>query len=205
MDGEVEVMLLRVGLSPQVLATAGLASNAVQTVFSAEQQDLEAATAMLASRDAACASAKREVDQLRRKVQSGQASPEEISQLAAAKTELAAATSSRDAFLAGILTGVCENTSAPARASIQSMIASKRWKTIPLPYRVAERTEAEWLQIRDAVAAKRTHEKFGDDVPAEVTQFLASLDADQGVAAAASNSGSCLAGVQALWDGVFSH
>lgn len=203
METDVEVMLLRIGITPEVVAAAGVQSSTLQSALSAELEGLEAAVSTLATHDAACAAAKREVDALKREVQSGLGTEQDVTDLAAAKAALESATAARNTFLAGICAGLCENLSGDANTAIHRMCASKRWKTLPAAYRVEDRTEAEWLAIRDALASKKTHERFGDAVPAETTQFLASLDADADVAAAASSSASYLAGVQTLWDGVF--
>jgi len=203
MDGDVEVMLLRIGINPEVLAAAGLSSGTVQSALAAEQVDLEDAVGTLATHDAACAAARVQVDSLRRSVRSGNSSAEEVSELAMAKATLASATAARESFLAGVCTGLCAHVSEDATTAIERMCETKGWKTIPVAYRVEDRTEAEWLAIREALSAKKTHEKMGEDVPASATQLLASVAAEQDVATAISCCDSNLSGVQGVWDSVF--
>lgn len=203
MDGDVEVLLLRMGIEPEGLAAAGISGAGLQTALAAEQDALEGALTTLASRDAAYAEAKNTVDALRRKVIRGQASPEEIQQLATARTALAAATSARDTLLDGLVADLVGNAADSVATRLQQIRANRRWRGIPAAYRVEARTERQWIEIRNALAAKRTHEEIGDGVPQEVTAFISNLDSENDVSTAKANLASNLTSVQATWDSVF--
>jgi len=205
MEGPVEVLLLRMGLDPDAFAAAGVSGTGLQSALALEQDLLEGALATLASRDAAYAEAKVTVDALRRKVRRGQASTEEVQQLATAKTVLAAATSARDTLLDGLAEDLLENFSDGAAATLRQIRSSQRWKNIPVAYRLETRTQAQWVEIRNALAAERTHEAIGDGVPQEVQTFLSNLDSDEDVSAAATRLDANLSGVQSTWDTAFGH
>jgi len=205
MDADVEVMLLRIGITPDGLAAAGLNSTTVQAALANEHAALDDATALLVAHDGTCSTLKVEVDGLRRLIGSGEASADEIARMAIAKVELASATNARQTFLMTVCMALCEHFNGTAATCIDQLASSKRWKTIPVEYRTQERTEAQWIEIRNALAAKRTHEKAGLAVPEEVTQFLATLNSDQQVATATSSCNSNLPGVDAMWQSVFAN
>lgn len=205
MDSSVEVMLLRIGIDQEVLAAAGLNGAAVQSALAAEEADLEAAVVTLASHDAAVADARRETDALRRKVKSGLATDEEVSQLATAKATLETATAAREAFLDGVCVGLCGEVSDGATTTINTVLSTPDWvKKLPVEYRNAERTDAEWLAIRDALASKKTHEQMGFEVPEEATSYLATLSADGNVSTTKTTCETNIASVQSTWNAVFS-
>lgn len=205
MDGDVEVMLLRIGMTPETMAAAGVDSTTLLAALSAEEADLADATSTLSDHDATCAEYRRQVDSLRRIVRSGNATEEQVAELASAKQSCESAFASRDAFLEGVCGGICEHVSADAMGAIQRICMTKSWKSIPVTYRTKERSEAEWLAIREALSAKKTHEMMGLEVPAEATTLLTSLASETEVSEATADCESCLPGVQGLWDTVFDH
>ena len=203
MDSGVEVLLLRMSLDPDGFAAAGITGTGLQSALAVEQDGLEGAVSTLEDLDAAFAEAKVSVDALRRKVKKGQATQEEVDQLQTAKTSLVSATAARTAFLDGLCDSLLEDVSNATAAAARQIRANQPWKNIPVAYRVEARTEAEWVEIRNALAAKRTHEAMGLDVPQSVVTFLSNLDSDTDVASAKANCSAKLAGVQATWDSVF--
>ena len=56
---------------------------------------------------------------------------------------------------------------------------------LPMQYMVLNRTEAEFLKLRNALAHKRINEKRGQPVDQAMQQIIATADADQTCSAAA--------------------
>lgn len=205
MDSEIEVLMLRLGMTQEVLAGAGLNGASLQSALAAQQLDLETAVDTLSTHDAAVAEARVTMDALRRKVKSGLATDEEVTALAAAKASFESSTAARETFLQGVCAGFCEQVSSDAASTLETVLASPAWvKKLPVEYRNAERTDEEWLAIRDALASKKTHEQMGFEVPEETTTFLASLNADSTVSSTKTTCEANIAGVQSTWDAVFS-
>lgn len=205
LDSGVEVLLLRLGFGPRAVAAIGLEGSGLQTVLATHQDALEAVLEGLAARDGAYSQAKLEVDTLRRKVRSGLATPEEVLALAAAKQSLQEASAAREGFLDAVFETVCEHLPQALREKLVRIRANRRWNHLPIQYLVTERTEAEWILLRDALAAKRTHERVGDGVPQAALDLLGLCDADGSVSAALANRNANLPGVQASWNAIFVH
>lgn len=205
MGSSVEVMLLRIGMDQEVLAAAGLNGAALQSALAADESDLEAAVSMLATHDEAVAEARGDVDSLRRKVKSGLATDQEVTDMATAKQALETATAARQTFLDGVCAGFCEHITEGATGTIETVLGTPEWvKKLPVEYRNAERTDSEWLAIRDALASNKTHTQMGFDVPEETTTYLASLNSDSTVSTTKTTCESNIASVQSTWNAVFS-
>ena len=200
---ELEVLLLRARLDPEALAAVGMTSNALSTQLAQAEQDLTIALSALGPADTTYASARTERDRLQRLVQSGQGTQEDVASLAQAKTALADAEAARTTALDSTIAAATSSLTNEQRLTLSQIRANARWKWCPTQYRVLEQSDAAWLALRDALSGAHTHERIGEEAPAECSSYLAQCDANEAVLAATSNSGAHLTSLQATWDATF--
>jgi len=191
-------VLLRAGLGADVLAAAGVTGEEVAALVASVESAYSAPT--LASLDEAFMAAKRTHDTLRRKVQSGKGTAQDVTSLRAAETALAQATAARDAYLTSLRTAAKANLSAEKGASIERAHANQAWH-LPAHYLVKDRSEAGWVALRDALAAKEIAERDPEETFEESAQsVLASIDAEAEIAAAKVAHETHIAAVQTAWN-----
>jgi len=194
-------LFLRLGLGADVLSAAGVASGEVPDMASAIYAAVAGAQTSLADLDQSYAAQRTDVDRLRRKVRSGLASAQEVEDLASAKTALAAAESSRDAHLDGLRAAALAEVDATTQAKLAQVWANRTWNSLPVEFLVEERTEAEWVLLRDDLDAERIAADEGTSCPSASATHLAECRADSSVSTAKVNLDSYLAGVQTAWNG----
>lgn len=193
------VTLLRVGLGPEAIAASSVASTSVADMVTDLQQSSPAQGNELALADAAYATARQERDALRRLVRSGQATPAQVLELAQAQQTLDTATTARQAVLDALFTAATSDLSTAQKDVLAEIRANARWK-LPTEFLVIERTQPQWIQLRDLLMEEKICAKIGDTMdPASVTA-LAALRAAPAVATAKAQLDANLAAVQAAWD-----
>lgn len=191
-------VLLRIDLGAEALSAAGVSGEQVSAAVSAVHGAYSPAT--LAGLDETFIGAKRTADRLLRLVQSGKGSQEDVAALRAAETALATATSARDSYLTGLRMAALATLSGN-QATLLGRIHENRSWGLPTQYLVKDRTQAEWVALRAALATKRISERYEDEVcPQETHSYLAAIDGDGEIAAAKVNLDSHIASVQTSWN-----
>jgi hypothetical protein len=198
---ELEVPVLRAGLTPEFLAAAGISSGAVNVILNAAADDFGDGSALEAA-DATFTSARQTHDSLQRLVKSGLGSDEDVTALTAAETALDSATAARDLVLSSALAaGKAEMTSAQ-QATIATLCAN-RSRRFPTEFLVLDLESADWLKLRSALGDEKAAPKLGLDPNPELQSFLSAKRADSAVATAKANLDSNLAAIQTAWDASF--
>src|SRR5690606_23828735 len=110
-------------------------------------------------------------DRLSRLVQSGKGSPQDREALLTATNRFLTASADRTAALDALFDiGVAELTSGPKNRLI-TLRANNAW-TVPIQHRSVERTEEEWVHLRNSLADARTAALLGKDPSQAAQQFL---------------------------------
>lgn len=196
-------VMLRVGLGADTLAAASITSAQVPALVQAVEGAHSAATVQ--SRDDAYVAARQTHDRLRRLVQSGKGTQSDVASLRAAEESLTNATSARENHLASLRTAALGTLSAGQVALVERIRANRTWG-LPVQYLVKDRTEPEWVALRDALAAKRIAEEDPEEsFPQSARDYLAAADAVSEVATAKVNLDSNIAAVQTAWNTAASH
>jgi len=157
-------------------------------------------TAALRGHDEAYGAARRSHDSLRRRVQSGKGQPEDVAALRQAEGTLAQATSSRDGYLGGLRTAALATLTPAQSVLLERIQANRSWK-LPTPYLAEDRSEADWVRLRSALAEKRISEQDEDEVLTDATQtYLAGIDSGNEVATARVLLDANIAAVQTAWN-----
>ena len=196
-------VLLRVGLGGEALAAAGVSGQQVSGLVAAVRQSFDSAT--LRARDETYISARQNHDRLVRMIQSGKGTQEDVTARSTAQATLTAATNARDGYLATAREAGLATLPAEPAVLVRRILANQKWG-LPTQYLAKDRTEAEWVALRDLVAAKRISQQDEDEPMSEATaQALAAADAASEVAIAKVNLESGLASVQTAWNAAAAH
>ena len=191
-------VLLRLDLGADALSAAGVSGEQVSTAVAAAQGAYSRAT--LANLDRTFIQAKQTADRLLRLVQSGKGSQEDVTALRTAETALATATSARESYFTGLRMAALATLSGN-QATILGRIHENRSWGLPTQYLVKDRTQAEWVALRAALATKRISERYEDEeFPQETQSYLSAIDGDGEIAAAKVNLDSHMASVQTSWN-----
>ena len=193
---------IRLSLDAEALAAAGVSAAEVPGVVTALEESDEAQSGALATADAAWAAARQEADRLSRIVRAGNSTPQDVTDLTAAKEALVSATAARDAVLDALFDAGTGVLSAGEQAVLAEVRANRRWK-LSMEFLVISRTEAQWVELRDNLMAEKVCAKMGDTLDSEVVQALSAARAQTDVAAAKALLDANLAAVRAAWDAAF--
>jgi hypothetical protein len=193
---------IRLSLDAEALAAAGVSAAEVPGVVTALEESDEAQSGALATADAAWAAARQEADRLSRIVRAGNSTPQDVTDLTAAKEAFAGATAARDAVLDALFDAGTGVLSAGEQAVLAEVRANRRWK-LSMEFLVISRTEAQWVELRDNLMAEKVCAKMGDTLDSEVVQALSAARAQTDVAAAKALLDANLAAVRAAWDAAF--
>lgn len=196
--GEIAVALLRAGLSPEALACAGVNANGVEELIEVAGTHLTQYASNLATADTNYAAARVQVDAIERKAQSCTASQEELTQLATANSSLAQATAARTAALDSLITSATAHLSAGQRTTLATIRSNASW-ALPTQYLAENRSQTDWVKLRDALANQKISAKYGETPDETCQSFLSAVHATQATSAAVSNNESLLATVKATW------
>jgi hypothetical protein len=154
----------------------------------------------LQGRDEAYISARQTHDRLQRVVQSGKGTSADVAALRTAETALTSATNGRENYLAD-LRRLALATVSPEQAALVTRIQTSRAWGLPTQYLVKDRSEAEWVALRSALATKRISEQDEEEEFAQSARdALAAADAASEVATAKVNLDAGLAAVQTAWN-----
>ncbi len=197
-DGLAETML-RVGLSPEALATSGCTATDASAAVSDLDDHLAESGGAIASADSAWADANAAVQTLKRKIQVNQATQAEIDSLAGLEATLAAAQSTLQGLLDGAFEAATDSFSQSEVDTLLSIKSNGSWG-IPTHFLVVDRTEASWVALRDALAEERIAAKYDESVSAESQALISAALADSDVATAKTNLDTNLASVAAAWE-----
>lgn len=195
----IEVALMEVGLSPETLAAAGLTAPAVTTLIGNAVEHLDEHFSALQDARSALGSARADHDRLQRLVQSGTASAQDLTAFASAKTALSQAQAALDAQRASLSTAATANLSQPQRAVLAAIAANARWD-LPTPYLVSQRTQPQWVAIRDALANERIAAKLSEEPNPNAASLLLSIRAEQATATAMTNLSANAATITTAWN-----
>ena len=194
-----KVKLIRAGLDTQALAAAGVPSQGIHAVLQAAADHMNANPSAISGADATFAAAQVSADTLRRKVQSGLATPEEVSACQSAIAALASATSARQAALDATFNAATAGLSSEVRARL-AMIRSNRSWGLPLELLTVERTEAQWVALRDALSNERIAAELSEEPDGAAQALLTAARSNGTVSAAKAALDTNLASVTTSWN-----
>lgn len=198
-SSELASTLIRVGLGPEQLAAAGVSPSAAETVVGNVLDHLLANPGSLDLADGAWAESKAQCARLKRLIRAGGATSEQIAAYQTAKSQYAKAGALRNAELDTLFAAATADLGADRRGTLAALRANAAWD-LPIEYLVVERTEAQWVALRDCLANERTAAKVGEDPDPAAQAALAQVRSNPLVAAAKMNRDATLAVLTAAWE-----
>ncbi|MBI5285617.1 MAG: hypothetical protein HY874_11035 [Chloroflexi bacterium] len=192
------VTLLRSGLRPEALAAAGVPPSSIASALQAAQSLTMVPTA-LASADAAFANARRASDRLERLIQSGKGTPADVAAYQIARAALASATAQRQAVLDQVFDAATTSLSTLQRTALINLRANAAWN-LPPEFLVVNRTQEDWVRLRDALANEKIARKLHDQPDASAQAQLANWRSHSAVAAARGGLDTSLAQIRTNWN-----
>jgi len=196
--GELATALTRAGLDAEALAAAGVAPNAVATVVGNVAEHMTDNPGALELADTAYTAARRQRDQLKRTIQSGRASQEQLEAYPGAQGQFAQARAQRQAAIDDIFTAGTVSLSNSQRGTLTALRGHADWD-LPLEFLVVDRSEADWVQIRDGLANERIAAKLDEDPDANAQTALSQFRGNPMVTTARANIDANLAVVELAW------
>ncbi|MCI0630289.1 MAG: hypothetical protein L0Y44_06495 [Phycisphaerales bacterium] len=196
---ELTAVLIRTGLEPKALATAGVSPSAAATVVDNVLAYLVDNPGPLQSADLALAQAQNVCEELERVIQAGIATAQQLTDFNSAKGLRAQAQTDQANALQSVFAAGTANLSTSQKNILANVRANAKWE-LPVAYRTVERTEAQWVQLRDALDHERI--ALSDDTPvdADVQTLLSQVRSDSTVAMSISNLAVNLASVTSAWE-----
>lgn len=201
-ERQVSRLMHRVGLEPQALAAAGVTPQQAGTIASRTESWIGENGATLDAQSSALRDATQQVSRLERKVRAGQASQEDLTTLAAARSSAASGQTAFDATLAAAFTHAAEGLGDNTKTALAQIKANRSWK-VPVQYKVVGRTEGEWVSLRDALLEIRSASAMEREPGEWATDLVTAANADSAVAAAAVAVDNNLTGISNAIEDVF--
>ena len=196
---ELAVALIRAGTGPEALAAAGLSPGGTTTVVSNLRDVMIANPAVLDVADAAFASPKQTVDELKRLIQSGQGAAEDVTAYNAAKTQLSLAKAQRQNVLDDFFTAATADLGQAQKDTLTAIRSNSDWDR-PTEFLVLSHTDADWVELRECLANERIAADQDEDPDPDAQTTLSDYRNAAPVAAAKANLDANLAVIAAAWD-----
>ncbi len=196
---ELAVTLIRAGLDPEALTAAGVSANATTTLVGNvfDQMLFNPGTLDLADGD--YANLKRQCDKLKRVIQSGQATAAQINDYRLARPALAQARTRRQSVLSGLLEAGMAGLSTEQQNALVAIRRNRSWD-LSIEFLLADRSEADWVVLRDCLANERIAAKHDEDADPDSQAILAQARSHPAVAPARANLDVNLALVRDAWE-----
>ena len=125
---------------------------------------------------------------------------ERLQELEAARQAANTAEAAVTALLDEVFNAATQGQPAAVVEALRQVAANKRYKTLPLEFLVAERTEAEWAALKEALRHERVCTKLGEPTDPAIMQRLAAFRAEEAVAAARARLEANGSAVEGAWN-----
>ena len=198
--GDVDLWVRRSGLTPKTLSACGMSSGQVSARIGDARSQVVSRYGQIVENQQSLDTATANAQRLRRLVASGAATEQDKTDLATAETTLTTARASLqtelDAIFDAATTGLATDMISKMRRSHTNR---SRWG-LPAQYCVIDRTDTQWVDLRDAVAGKQIKDRTGRTQDQALIDALATADAHSDVSTAKSNLDSTLSEVTSAFD-----
>ncbi|MFO0835765.1 MAG: hypothetical protein U0638_12400 [Phycisphaerales bacterium] len=185
-------------LSPAALAASGLSTQQTADLIDRARSHMNEGSTNYEQVFSTHRAATLQVRTLQQKVQAGTGTAEDTSALASAQSALTSATSAREAAVATFMDATLDGLSESALASLTQLRAN-RSIDLPMQYLIVDRSEGDWLKLRDSLAIEREAAAKGESVDSATSEFLTGVNTDPAVIAAKTGL-THLAEVEAAWN-----
>jgi hypothetical protein len=188
--------MLRGGFDAKALTAIGLSANGVASFVNAFRDAYATQAPVVNAADTAFDSARVSSDALRRKIESGKGSGEDVTAYQAQMSAMNTAKASRDSALASARAPAEALLSQPQSAQLARIRANKTWE-LPMQFLLVDRTEVQWVALRDALANEKIAPRYGEQTSPENAAVLSAARSNPDVAQAKTRLDTNLTAVQA--------
>jgi hypothetical protein len=198
-DTELVTALTRVGLAAEPLTAAGLDTTATTDLVGRVKSYVGAHPTAIADADNNYATAKNTCDRVERLVRSGLATQEDVAACARAQADLVAWTANRQQVLDAVFNVGIAGLGQASKDSLTLMRTNGAAWTLPLQFLVVNRSQQDWVHVRQALANEKISAKNAEDPDPDDQQYLSTCRSDPAVSTAKSNLDHNLTSVQEEW------
>jgi len=188
--------MLRAGFDAKALTAVGLTSNGVAAFITAYRDSLATQLAAIDAADTSFDAARVASDALRRKIESGKGSGEDVTAYQTQMSAMNSAKASRDAAFVSARTPVEALLTSEQRAQLARIRVNKTWE-LPMEFLLVDRTEVQWVALRDALSNEKIAPRYGEEVAPQHASVLSAARSNPDVALAKTRLESSLASVEA--------
>ncbi|MGE0304118.1 MAG: hypothetical protein AB7Q91_15565 [Phycisphaerales bacterium] len=196
------MLLYDLGLHPAHLAAGGVAAEQAAAVVAAAREHYAGNLAELEDARAAVPSLRAQIAPLEHLASTGRATQQQLIDLASARAQLAAALAACDTLHAAAFTAAAAGLSTDQRTRLATLNTNARHE-VPIQYRTAQRSDAQWTALRNALIQLRVSTAAGAP-DAQAAALLEATGEEPAVAAAAQGMQSAAA-VAAAWQSAVNH
>lgn len=195
-----KVLLTRAGLSPDALAAAGVSALSVSTIVSSALASVQTHPQALALLDTSYADARRESDARRRRIQSGLGNEADVTVYQASSAAMNSSETQREVFITELLATATAGLPQEQRTALAAIRANSSWN-LPKQYMVVNRSQEQWVALRDALANERVAARLGEEPDPACQALLANCRANAAVITGTSGvAPENLAAIRAAWN-----
>lgn len=199
LESDAGAALRRLELTPTTFAAVGASTAETTEAVDDMSSWLDSNVGEIAAADAAVASTKQAWSAMRAKIRSGQASQQEIDSLASLESAKNAAESARSGLFSSAVAATLADLSEDQRALAANVRENCHWR-LPTHFLVTDRSEADWVALRDALDQQRIAAKYGEETSSAALAVISAALVDEDVAAAKVSLDSSLGSIQTAWN-----
>lgn len=198
-EADLAFALHSAGLTPESLAASGIDADHATAVVAAAATHMGGDVEAVAAAQTHLGQARTDVERLERLVRRG-AGLHEQGPLSAARAELADAQGDFDSVIAALRATALAPLSAPERARLDALRPNLD-RPVPPEFKLAERTDEEWVRLRDALANEHQASAGLTEADPACASLLQTARADHDAAAAHTALADNLATVNEAYHG----
>jgi len=196
---QVVAALHQAGLEPSALAACGVTPSQTAEIKTASRAWADEHELDLRGANEDARVAGDDHNRLRALVQSGRATAQDVTGLDAASTALAQAQAARAALIGDLVSTATATLSSDQQATLSAIRGNSSWQ-LPVELQCIERTQAQWVELRSALAAERIAARKSEPLDGAIQSYLLAARSVQAVAMASINKASHLAQIKAAFD-----
>jgi len=189
----------RLSLDAESMCAAGVSAQQVATIVTALNTSPAAINEELTDADNVRGLAAKVVQDLKAEIANGGSTPAQILQLENAEDVLEMADATRDGVLDTLFTAGVVSLSPEIQSRLATIRGNRYWR-LPVEFLVANRSQSDWVQLRDHLSQERIATKLEEPLDPAVSQALATARSHSSVSAAFARLGSGLTSVQMAWN-----
>jgi hypothetical protein len=199
-SNEARGLLIAAGLTPSILAASGIQAEQASAMIAAAHQYALEHQSELDGADRAVGEARNRASEHQRQSQPGSQVQPAAEQGAVIQAQLAAAVATRSSVRTALRQAACADLSDASRLQIANMLANSGREGVATKFLAVQRTEPEWLALREDLTHVAQATEQGVTPDAQVLARVLEAESDPAVIAAAQNLQAGLASIEQAFE-----